>query len=147
MSQSPPKRITHLREELNRANHLYYVESRPTLSDREYDKLLQELIDLEKQHPDLITPDSPTQRVVEEPIAALKPVKKSRQPATNPTPIRATSPPARSSASTRALSPSAACAFSPTARVRSNPPSPILTGAGSNTSKPGASPSPLKPKK
>lgn len=74
MSRSIEKRITHLREELNRANYLYYVESRPQISDREYDKLMQELIDLEKAHPKLITADSPTQRVGEEPIAAFKQV-------------------------------------------------------------------------
>lgn len=74
MSQSTQKRIAHLREELNRANHLYYVESRPSISDREYDKLMQELIDLEKANPEFITPDSPTQRVGEEPIAAFKQV-------------------------------------------------------------------------
>jgi DNA ligase (NAD+) len=75
MSQSIEKRIESLREQLNQANHLYYVESRPTISDREYDKLMQELIDLEKAHPKLITPDSPTQRVGEEPIAAFEQVK------------------------------------------------------------------------
>ena len=75
MAQSPEKRIAHLREELDRANHLYYVEARPTISDREYDKLMQELIDLEKEHPELITPDSPTQRVGGEPIDGFKSVK------------------------------------------------------------------------
>lgn len=75
MSQSIEQRVAHLREELNRANYMYYVESRPEISDREYDKLMQELLDLEKAHPELITPDSPTQRVGEEPIAAFKQVK------------------------------------------------------------------------
>src|SRR5947207_15835393 len=74
MAPSPEKRIAHLREELDRANHLYYVEARPAISDREYDKLMQELIDLEKEHPELVTPDSPTQRVGGEPIAGFKQV-------------------------------------------------------------------------
>src|SRR6185295_15358234 len=52
-----------LRDELNRHNHLYHVEARPEISDREYDKLMQELIDLEAKHPELKTDDSPTQRV------------------------------------------------------------------------------------
>src|SRR5436190_17056728 len=63
MPESIEKRLAKLRDQLNRANHLYYIEARPEISDREYDKLMQELIDLEKEHPDLITPDSPTQRV------------------------------------------------------------------------------------
>src|SRR5207249_9794255 len=52
------KRIHELRDEINRHSHLYYVESRPTITDRDFDKLLQELIDLEKAHPDLVTPRS-----------------------------------------------------------------------------------------
>ena len=46
MSQPIEKRIATLRDQLNRANHLYHVEARPEISDREYDKLMQELIDL-----------------------------------------------------------------------------------------------------
>src|SRR5262249_29823108 len=75
MAQSIEKRIAQLREELNHANYLYYVEARPTISDREYDKLMQELIDLGKAHPELITADSPTQRVGGEPIEGFKSVK------------------------------------------------------------------------
>jgi DNA ligase (NAD+) len=52
-----------LREQINRANYLYYVLDAPELSDAEYDRLMRRLEDLEKAHPDLITPDSPTQRV------------------------------------------------------------------------------------
>jgi len=59
MSQSIEKRIAHLRDTLNRANHLYYIEARPEISDREYDKLMQELIDLEAANPELRTADSP----------------------------------------------------------------------------------------
>jgi DNA ligase (NAD+) len=75
MSESIEKRAAKLREELNRANYLYYVEARPEISDREYDRLMQELIDLEKAHPELVTPDSPTQRVGGEVQTALKPVR------------------------------------------------------------------------
>ncbi|MEI6218090.1 MAG: NAD-dependent DNA ligase LigA, partial [bacterium] len=57
------KEISRLRQEIDRHNILYYVEARPELSDREYDILYSQLADLEKQFPDLITPDSPTQRV------------------------------------------------------------------------------------
>jgi DNA ligase (NAD+) len=75
MSTGVQKRLDTLREELHRHNHLYYIEARPQISDRDYDRLMQELIDLEKQHPDLITPDSPSQRVGGDVIDALKPVK------------------------------------------------------------------------
>jgi DNA ligase (NAD+) len=57
------KRHAELAEEIRRHDHAYYVEARPTLSDFEYDRLYQELVDLEKQFPDLVTPSSPTQRV------------------------------------------------------------------------------------
>lgn len=60
---SPAKRIAQLREEIHAHDHRYYIEARPTISDREYDRLLQELIDLEREHPELVTPESPTQRV------------------------------------------------------------------------------------
>src|SRR5688572_11677547 len=60
---SPAKRIAELREEIRGHDYRYYVLDRPTISDREYDRLLQELIELERQRPELVTPDSPTQRV------------------------------------------------------------------------------------
>ena len=56
-------RIKELRGIINEANERYYVENAPTLSDYEFDMLLKELEALEKEHPELITPDSPTQRV------------------------------------------------------------------------------------
>jgi hypothetical protein len=56
-------RAAFLSAELHRHNRLYYVEARPVISDKEFDVLLRELQDIEAQFPDLITPDSPTQRV------------------------------------------------------------------------------------
>ena len=56
-------RIKELREVLNKANYEYYVLDNPTLSDYDFDLLLKELNDLEEQHPEWITKDSPTQRV------------------------------------------------------------------------------------
>lgn len=56
-------RIIKLREQINRANRQYYVEDNPEITDAEYDALFRELLDLEAQHPELVTPDSPTQRV------------------------------------------------------------------------------------
>lgn len=57
------QRIAQLRAELERHNHAYYVLDAPTIPDAEYDKLFRELQTLEIQHPELLTPDSPTQRV------------------------------------------------------------------------------------
>lgn len=57
------KRIAQLRSELNEHNYNYYVLDNPTITDFEYDRMLRELEDLESAHPELITPDSPTQRV------------------------------------------------------------------------------------
>jgi DNA ligase (NAD+) len=56
-------RVAWLREQINRANHAYYVLDAPEISDAEYDKLFRELQGLEAEHPDLRRPDSPTQRV------------------------------------------------------------------------------------
>ena len=65
------KRAEFLRAELERHNRLYYVEAAPEISDREFDRLLRELQDLEAAHPELQTPDSPTQRVGGEPLAGF----------------------------------------------------------------------------
>jgi DNA ligase (NAD+) len=61
-------RIAHLRREIRRHDRLYYVDARPEISDRDYDRLMEELKKLEAAHPDLVTPDSPSQRVGGEPI-------------------------------------------------------------------------------
>src|ERR1051325_11283346 len=52
-----------LRDQLRRHEHLYYVLDQPEISDAEYDALMRRLTELEKTHPELVTPDSPTQRV------------------------------------------------------------------------------------
>src|SRR5215469_18676445 len=62
------ERAAWLRQEIDRHNYLYYVEARPEITDKEFDKLLKELEDLEAAHPELATPDSPTQRVGGQPI-------------------------------------------------------------------------------
>ena len=66
------KRIEKLRSDLDRHNYLYYVEAKPEITDREYDRLMQELIGLEKEFPEFLTPDSPSQRVGGTPIKAFK---------------------------------------------------------------------------
>lgn len=69
------ERAQFLRGEIERHNHAYYVLDAPTIPDAEYDKLFRELQDLEAAHPDLLTPDSPTQRVGGKPLAAFAPVR------------------------------------------------------------------------
>src|SRR5213592_4485371 len=68
------KRMEQLRDEIRKHDRLYYEEAAPIISDREYDHLYKELIDLEMQFPDLITPDSPTQRVGGKPLKAFEQV-------------------------------------------------------------------------
>lgn len=68
------KKIKKLREELEYHNYKYYVENNPVISDYEYDQLLKKLEALEEQYPDLITPDSPTQRVGEQPLEGFETV-------------------------------------------------------------------------
>jgi len=60
-----------LRREIERHNRLYYLEDAPAITDAEYDGLLRELMDLEARYPELLAPDSPTQRVGAPPLAAF----------------------------------------------------------------------------
>ena len=66
------RRAEELREVLHRASHEYYILDRPTLTDPEYDRLFRELRELEREHPELRTPDSPTLRVGAEPASRLE---------------------------------------------------------------------------
>ncbi len=72
------KEIEKLREELRRHEHLYYVLDAPEITDAEYDALMNELKKLEAAHPELVTPDSPTQRVGGKPAEGFKKVQHSR---------------------------------------------------------------------
>ena len=65
------KRIAQLRDEIRKHDRRYYEEAAPTISDREYDRLYKELVDLEAKFPDLVTSDSPTQRVGGKPLQAF----------------------------------------------------------------------------
>lgn len=69
------KKIKKLREQINYHNYQYYVENNPVISDYEYDQLLKELENLEATYPDLITADSPTQRVGESPLESFQTVR------------------------------------------------------------------------
>src|ERR1700728_4613016 len=72
------RKIEKLRNELRRHEHLYYVLDAPEVSNAEYDALMNELKKLEAAHPELITPDSPTQRVGGKPAEGFKKAQHSR---------------------------------------------------------------------
>jgi DNA ligase (NAD+) len=73
--QAAAKRIRELRDTINEHNYRYYVLDAPSVPDAEYDRLYDELRRLESEHPELITPDSPTQRVGGQPAAEFPPVR------------------------------------------------------------------------
>jgi len=77
MSKSLQKQIEALRRKIRRQDHLYYVLNAPEISDREYDELFAELKKLEKEYPELITADSPTQRVAGKPLENFQTVRHS----------------------------------------------------------------------
>lgn len=70
-----PRRAAELREELRQHALLYYVHAQPEITDREYDRLYRELLDIEQECPELVTSDSPTQRVGGAPLAEFKHVR------------------------------------------------------------------------
>lgn len=72
MATDAAARIDELRTQIRYHDRKYYVESAPEITDLEYDRLLEELRQLEARHPELIRPDSPTQRIGDQPIASLK---------------------------------------------------------------------------
>lgn len=69
---TPSEEITKLREQIVDHDHRYFTEGKPVISDQEYDRLFKRLRDLEAEHPELITPDSPTQRVGEKPLEGFE---------------------------------------------------------------------------
>jgi DNA ligase (NAD+) len=71
-TSSVEQRIQNLRQEIQKHDYAYHVLDQPTITDREYDLLYQELLDLESQHPELITADSPSQRVGAEPLEGFE---------------------------------------------------------------------------
>jgi DNA ligase (NAD+) len=74
---TPAQQIAQLRDEIREHDRLYYQEAAPVITDREYDKLMQQLLALEKAHPDLVTIDSPSQRVGGTPLDGFTQVKHS----------------------------------------------------------------------
>ncbi len=72
MADSVAKRVARLRDQIREHDHAYYVLGAPTVSDRAYDQLFSELTALEAEHPELVTADSPTQRVGGAPISGFE---------------------------------------------------------------------------
>lgn len=79
MGQSAKQRVVELRQQIERHNELYYQQAKQEISDFDYDQLMQELITLETTNPDLLTPDSPSQRVGGAPIEGFSTIE-HRQP-------------------------------------------------------------------
>ncbi|MEE3880208.1 NAD-dependent DNA ligase LigA [Vibrio natriegens] len=75
MSESVLQRLEELKESLHYHAVRYYVEDNPEIPDAEYDRLMRELLDIEAQHPDLVTVDSPSQRVGGKPLSEFSEVK------------------------------------------------------------------------
>ena len=75
MAQTVEKKMESLRAQIRKHDRLYYVLNKPQISDREYDRLFTELKNLETEHPELITPDSPTHRVSGKPLEGFKSVR------------------------------------------------------------------------
>jgi DNA ligase (NAD+) len=71
MTNEPNQRLAELREAIRQHDYSYYVLDRPTISDEEYDRLFRELRALEEAHPELVTADSPTQRVAGAPLSSF----------------------------------------------------------------------------
>jgi DNA ligase (NAD+) len=71
---SAAERVRELRKQIDHHNYRYYVLDDPEISDAEYDRLMRELKELEEQYPELVTPDSPTQRVGAAPVSELEEV-------------------------------------------------------------------------
>jgi DNA ligase (NAD+) len=79
VAKAPAREIEKLRDQIRHHDELYYVNDAPEISDRDYDLLLQKLQQLEEAHPELVTPDSPTQRVGGRPAEGFPEVVHTRQ--------------------------------------------------------------------
>src|SRR4051812_1579934 len=75
MAADVRKQIADLREQIEYHNRRYYCDAAPEITDLEFDQLLQQLQELERQHPELVTPDSPTRRVGGTPLEGFSQVR------------------------------------------------------------------------
>ena len=74
VEKSQVERIEELRDALNYHGHLYYVLDNPSIPDSEYDQMMQELVSLEQEHPDIADPNSPSQRIGGDPVSGFEQV-------------------------------------------------------------------------
>ena len=77
MAKNIEKELEKLRDDIRRHEYLYYVLNQPEISDFEFDQLMHRLAELERQHPELVVPDSPTQRVGGQPAEEFPKVRHS----------------------------------------------------------------------
>src|SRR3972149_5971072 len=77
-TRSVQEQLLRLKEQIRHHDFLYYVKDRPEISDGEYDRLFRELVELERAHPELVTSDSPTQRIGAPPLDELGKVQHQR---------------------------------------------------------------------
>src|SRR4030065_2254465 len=75
MAGDVKKRIDWLRREIRKHDYLYYVQNQPEISDKQYDELFAELKALEAERPELVTPDSPTQRISGRPLEGFQTIR------------------------------------------------------------------------
>src|SRR6185312_6862444 len=78
ITRSEQERLTQLKSQIRRHDYLYYVKDHPEISDGEYDRLFRELVELERAYPELVTSDSPTERVGAPPLGELGKVQHER---------------------------------------------------------------------
>src|SRR5438105_5108293 len=78
VTPSTEKRVAELRRQIEKANYEYHVLDQPTIADEAYDALMRELQGIEAKHPELVTPESPTQRVGAAPSNRFAPVEHAR---------------------------------------------------------------------
>jgi len=78
ISKTAEQQIDTLREEIRHHEYLYYVLDAPEITDAQYDALMTRLKESEREHPELVTPDSPTQRVGGKPLEGFPKVRHSR---------------------------------------------------------------------
>ena len=71
MPSDPAAEISRLREQIRHHDRKYYVQAAPEISDLDYDRLMDRLKRLEAEHPELVTPDSPTRRIGDQPVEGL----------------------------------------------------------------------------
>ena len=78
VTRSEQERLAQLKSQIRHHDYLYYVKDHPEISDGEYDRLFRELVELERAYPELVTSDSPTQRVGAPPLGELGKVQHER---------------------------------------------------------------------